>query len=149
MGPSASQITEPTFKILIADDNSRTRHGLKALIASIHPEFGNSIIGEAQNGRQAIHLTRLHNPHLVLLDANMPGIDGIQAARIIKKERPSTKIIILSMEKTFREKAISSGTDAFLTKSGPPQMLIEAILKLTFTSKPVPKYVKEDSLAGG
>ena len=81
------------MRILIADDFKPIRNAV-ADILSRQPEW--EVCGEADNGPEALRLVTELNPDVVLLDISMPGMDGLQAARLIHESVPSTKIIILS-----------------------------------------------------
>jgi CheY-like chemotaxis protein len=118
------------FRVLIVDDNQPTRKGLEALLATIQPGSGTAVevVGEAASGREAIRLSQALRPDLILMDANMPGMDGLEATRLLKAGQPQTPIIILSVEATYRHQALAAGADLFLTKSGPPQKLLDSVV---------------------
>ena len=82
-----------TIRTLLADDHTIVREGLRALLA-VDP--GIEVVAEAHNGREAVDLTRLHKPEVVVMDIAMPILNGIEAARQIRALSPSPKIIILS-----------------------------------------------------
>ncbi len=81
-------------KILIADDHKIVREGLCAMFEK---KADMEVVGEAQDGVTAIRIARVLRPDVVILDVNMPNMDGIDAARLLLKELPETKIIALSM----------------------------------------------------
>ena len=82
------------LKVLIADDHEIVRQGLRALLTA---QGGLRIVGEAENGRQAVAMAKEFCPHIAVLDLAMPLLNGMEAARQILKERPQTKILILTM----------------------------------------------------
>jgi len=91
------------------------------------PDF--TVVGEASDGQSAVDLVRELKPDVVLMDINMPGMDGIQATQIIHKELPRIRIIGLSMFQEGEQQAAmhEAGAVNYLTKSGPSETLIEAI----------------------
>jgi len=80
--------------ILLADDHEIIRNGLRSLIEK---ERGLEVIGEAENGRIAIHLARELKPDMVIMDIGMPDLNGIEATRQITTEVPGVKVLALSM----------------------------------------------------
>jgi DNA-binding NarL/FixJ family response regulator len=102
-------------RILIADDHALFRDGLRSLLQV----EGHEIIGEAKNGREAVELTRALQPELVLMDVNMPELDGISATKLIVTENPAMKVVILtaSEEETKLFEAIKSGAQGYLLKN--------------------------------
>ncbi|MFC1879574.1 response regulator transcription factor [Chloroflexota bacterium] len=113
--------------VLIVDDRFASRKGMKALLAT---EAEIKIAGEAVDGRQAVRLVGEVKPAVVLMDARMPGMDGLEATRIIKDRWPQVKVIVLSMYPGYQADALAAGADAFLVKGCPVDKLLEAILNL-------------------
>jgi DNA-binding NarL/FixJ family response regulator len=101
--------------ILIVDDNSGVRNVLTRILQKGR-EF--SVVGEAEDGSEALELARALSPDLILMDLAMPRVNGLEATRKIKIERPGTKVIILTRydEDAYRQAATQSGADAFLPK---------------------------------
>lgn len=99
--------------ILIADDDPFIRQCLRRAL-EIDPDL--QVAWEAQNGLQAIVLADRHLPDLVLLDAEMPRMDGFEAARCLRLRRPDICIVILSLYEQFRSQALESGANAFIVK---------------------------------
>jgi len=102
-------------RILIADDHSLFRDGLRSLLQA----EGHEIAGEAKNGKEAVQLARELKPDLVLMDVQMPELDGIGATKLIVTENPSMKVVILtaSEEETKLFDAIKSGAQGYLLKN--------------------------------
>jgi DNA-binding NarL/FixJ family response regulator len=113
------------IRLLIADDAPRSRHGLRALLAT-WPEV--EVIGEVADGREAVRLLGESQPDVVLMDARMPVMDGLEATRLIKNRWPKVKVVVLTMYPAFRAEALAAGADAFLVKGCPAEELLEAIL---------------------
>ena len=121
-------------RILICDDESRTRDALKALLLAREmtqneattPEI--QVVGEARDGDEAIQLMNTHQPEVIVMDACMPGISGIEATRLIKKRWPGVKVVMLTMYSEQRQAALEAGVDIFLNKGCVAEKLFDAIL---------------------
>jgi len=101
--------------ILIVDDNAQLRAFMRGIVAQ-KPDF--QVVGEAEDGAEAIRLAQELQPDIVLLDLAMPQVNGLEALRHIKAARPATKVIIVTVhdEDAYRQAATEGGTDAFLLK---------------------------------
>lgn len=121
------------FRILIADDNQSSRKGLGALIHSFRrmheQEMKIEIIGEAENGQEAVTLAHDLAPDLIFMDIKMPGLDGLGATEIIKNELVNTKIVVLSMHDDQREAALQRGADAFIAKGADTQIIKQVLVR--------------------
>ena len=121
-------------RILICDDESRTRDALKALLlaremtqnAATSPEI--QVVAEARDGEEAIRLMEIHQPEVVVMDACMPGMSGVEATRLIKEKWPSVKVVMLTMYSEQRQAALDAGVDTFLNKGCLAEKLFDAIL---------------------
>lgn len=114
------------IKILIADDHDLIRQGLKRILSF---EEGFCIVGEAENGERALEMIKQHKPDVLLLDVNMPLIDGIKVLERVKEEGSTVKIIMLTIEnqrQTIRQ-AINIGVDGYVLKDSAGEEIIEAI----------------------
>jgi DNA-binding NarL/FixJ family response regulator len=120
------------IRVLIVDDVPSVREGLALLLQLAASTAGLEIelIGEAQNGREAIEKTRSLQPDVVLMDLEMPVLDGYEATRQIKSLQPAPRVIILSVhaEPGDRARAQSIGADSFVVKGASFAVLVEAIL---------------------
>ena len=112
------------LRILIVDDQRRARQSLKALLAT---KFQSLEILEAANGLEAAHCTEEVQPQIVLMDARMPEMDGVEATRHIKAMAASTFVIVLSMYADYRAAAFAAGADEFVSKGEPSERLLEAV----------------------
>jgi DNA-binding NarL/FixJ family response regulator len=114
------------WRVLIVDDNPQVRQELRTLL----PLAGNiEIIGEAADGLQAIHLLQTLEPEVVLIDLEMPLLDGYEAARQIKAYRPACRVVALTVygDPESRSRAAQAGVDAFIVKGGSVASLVQAI----------------------
>jgi DNA-binding NarL/FixJ family response regulator len=118
---------QPT-RILIADDHPRSRNGLQALLAT-SPEV--TVVGEAADGQEVIRLVEETRPDVVLMDIQMPVMDGLEATQQIKSRWPEVKVIALTMYGGTRGKALAAGVDAFLIKGCSAEELLGVILGVT------------------
>lgn len=113
-------------RVLIADDRRTARQGLKALLARIP---GIEVIGEAANGQEAVDLAAAHLPDVVLMDIQMPKMDGMESTRRIKSQLPAVKVIILTIHPQYRQQALAAGADVFLLKGGTTESLRNTIIQ--------------------
>ncbi len=116
-------MNEP-LRVLVVDDQRRARHGLKALL-STWPRVGE--VYEAANGLQCLARLEECRPDLVLMDARMPKLDGIETARLIKARRQQVKVVIMSMFEDYSSEALAAGADAFLNKANLLDRLMEVL----------------------
>jgi len=114
------------IRIVIAEDHTILREGLRALLSS-HSDF--DIVGEAEDGRDAIRCVERLEPDLVLMDLSMPRMGGISAITDIKKRYPKIKIIALTVHKTeeYILAALKAGADGYILKDATRNELILAI----------------------
>jgi DNA-binding NarL/FixJ family response regulator len=124
--PATSAPLKRPVKILIADDHAVIR---QMVAATLKEESGFDVIGEAENGLQAIDKARLLKPDVVVLNIKMPVLDGFEAARRIRKTLPEIAIVILSSEadRRFIEEAKKIGVRAFVPKTEAATALVKAI----------------------
>jgi DNA-binding NarL/FixJ family response regulator len=114
------------IRTLIADDHTIVVEGLRQVL-STDPSF--EIVGTAANGEEVLRFLRFHEVDVVVLDINMPVMDGITCAREIKKQFPNVRIVILTMypQKSFVKEIMSIGIDGCLLKNNTGKELNEAI----------------------
>ena len=114
------------IKVLLADDHSLFREGLRSLLED---QDDIEIVGEAEDGLDAIKLASQLNPTVVLMDINMPVVDGVEATRMILKKNPTVGIIILTMypQDEYVFQALKAGAKAYLLKDTRSRRLLEVI----------------------
>ena len=114
------------IRVLIADDDAVIRSSLRLLVEH---EPGMSVSGEAPDGKQAIDLAREHRPDVVLMDVQMPRMNGLEATRALCSEVAGPRVIVLTMfdldEYVFE--ALRAGASGFLLKNSPPSEVLRAI----------------------
>ena len=118
------------IRVLIVDDMKRVREDLCTFLTLT----GNiRIVGEAGNGMEAVRLVKALNPQVVLMDLEMPVMDGYEAAGRIKALHPSCRIIALTIHggEAEQERALQAGADEFIVKGAPLKSLVEAIFKVS------------------
>lgn len=114
------------IRVILADDHPVVRRGLAAIVDL---EDDIEVVGEANNGAEAVALTLSLQPDVVLMDLKMPVLDGLEAIKQIRAEAPATRVIILS---TFADDddiyaGIAAGARGYLLKDAPPDQLIQFI----------------------
>ncbi len=119
-----------SVRILIADDHQIVRQAISTLLGGI-PAF--KVVGEAEDGEDAVRKSLELNPEIVIMDLNMPKLNGLAATKIIHKQLPATKIIGLSVqdEQTVMDSMKEAGASAFFNKGAPVERLIDTIKTLS------------------
>jgi len=114
------------FRILLVDDHKVLREGLKAILAR-DAEF--TVVGEAENGAEAVKLTAGLSPDVVLMDIGLPGLNGIEATTEILRRSPRARIVILSMhgDENLVVAAIRAGVRGFLLKRSSSTDVLDAL----------------------
>jgi two-component system, NarL family, response regulator LiaR len=115
------------IRVILADDHAMVREGIRVYITT---EPGFEIIGEAENGEQAVKLALTLKPDVILMDLVMPVMSGLEAIREIKAKDPTIRILVITSfaddDKVFP--AIKAGASGYLLKDSSPQQLLQAIL---------------------
>jgi NarL family two-component system response regulator LiaR len=119
-------MTELPIRVLLVDDHDMVRIGLKTVLAASDDM---TLVGEASDGEEAIHLCERFQPHVVLMDLLMPKMDGVAATEVIHKRWPQTHIIALTSfkEKEYVEGALKAGAMSYLLKNVSAEELSAAI----------------------
>jgi len=114
------------IRVLLADDQNIIREGIRSLLQD-HADI--EIVGEAANGRQLIEMTAELEPDIVLTDIRMPIMDGVEATRLIKQQRPQTIVIMLTTfdDDEYIIEAMTSGADGYLLKDISSTQLVQSL----------------------
>ncbi len=140
------------IRILLVDDHTILRDGLRALLES-EPDL--KVIGEAEDGRQAVTLACQQEPDVVLMDISMPLLNGLEATRQVKRQCPKAKVLILSMydNEEYIRQALEAGAMGYILKDAAARELIGAIRDVyrgeAVLSPAVTRLVIEDYLRWG
>ena len=117
------------IKVLIVDDHALVRMGIRRLLEDL---AGVTVVADAESGEQALALVKQHNPDVVLLDMKMPGIDGWEVTRRLKKSNPQSKVIAVTAvcSEPFPTRVLQLGAMGYLTKESGADEMAEAIRKV-------------------
>lgn len=115
-----------TIRILLADDHAILLSGLKALLA-LESDF--AVVGEAHDGTEAVKLAKSLTPDVVVMDMNMPKMDGLTALRAVKEQVPQTKVVMLTSvdDEAVLFKVVQAGGSGYVLKKAAEEEIIEAI----------------------
>jgi DNA-binding NarL/FixJ family response regulator len=134
------------IRIMLVDDHTLVRAGLRSLLESFSDI---EVVGEAGDGMEAVRALHEHHPHVVLMDVMMPGLNGLDCTARIARERPNTRIVILSMNSTeeYVLQAMRAGAAGYLLKNASADELELAVKAVargeTYLSSAVSKHVIE------
>ena len=141
--------------ILLADDHAVVRQGLRALLQA---EGDIVVVGEAENGRQAVALAKKTLPDVVVMDVAMPGMNGLEATRQIVRNVPSSKVLVLTSygDSDYVSQLLEAGATGYLVKQTAAADLLKAIREVhrgkTFFSPSVAKRLRQqehEAFSGG
>jgi NarL family two-component system response regulator LiaR len=116
------------IRVLIVDDSRLTRISIKTTLKSAKDKI--ELVGEAEEGSQAIAMAGQCKPHVILMDIGMPIMDGVRATQTIKTQFPDIKVVMLTSHDAEEDvlDAFSSGANSYCLKETPPDMLIQVVL---------------------
>ena len=132
--------------VLLADDHAVVRQGLRALLEA---ENDMSVVGEAENGRQAVQMAGILRPDVIVMDVAMPLLNGLGATRQISRECPKSRVLILSSHtaEEYVEQLAAAGATGYLLKQTAARELVAGIREVnrgnTFFSPGVSKHLRE------
>ena len=112
--------------IVLADDHRIVRQGLRALLAG---EADFEVVGEADDGREALELVKRLNPDVLVLDLMMPGLNGLEVARQLPRQSPGVRVVVLSMydDEGFVLEALANGVSGYVLKDSNSSDLVHAV----------------------
>jgi len=114
------------IRVLLTDDHTLFRQGLRTLLAA-EPDI--EVVGEASNASDAVAFVHEVRPDVVLMDVGMPGLSSFEATRQIRKQRPETRVIFLSMydDEDYLSESVEIGASGYILKESPADQLVSAI----------------------
>jgi DNA-binding NarL/FixJ family response regulator len=120
------QMDGKTTKVIVADDHQRLRDGIRTILESA-PDI--QVVGEASDGREAIHLVEELKPDILLLDMEMPYMNGLEVTDRIKETTPSVRILVLSAydDSHYILGMLERGASGYITKEEAPESVIRAV----------------------
>jgi len=144
-------------RVLLAEDHTLVRQGVRALLAD---DPGIEVIGEADDGREAVRLAEKLRPDVVLMDLSMPGLNGLEATRQIKQWVPEVKVVILTRHahEDYVSHVLRAGASGYVVKSAAPAELVSAIravsrgdsfLSPTISRTVIEGYVRQAATTAG
>ncbi len=119
-------MTPEPVRVILADDHTLVRGGIRRILES---QPGVEVVAEAADGREAIEACAAHEPDVLVLDLKMPGLDGIEVLRAVKRAHPAPKVIVLTMHagREYVARAMQEGADGYLLKDSAVQDLVAAL----------------------
>jgi DNA-binding NarL/FixJ family response regulator len=113
-------------RVLIVDDHAFIRRGVQTILNPF-PEW--EFCGEADNGNDAIRMAEALKPEVIIMDLSMPGLNGIEATRVIRKNQPAVKIVLLTLHESAElvRNAFRAGARGYLLKTDAEQELVKAL----------------------
>lgn len=120
---------EHRHRLLLVEDHTLLRHGIKAMLAS---DLDIEVVGETDNGRDAVHLAGTLSPGLVIMDLSMPGTNGMEAISQIKRRYPEIRVLVLTVHKAeeYIRESLRAGADGYVLKHATRDELMLAIHSL-------------------
>lgn len=135
--------SETSLRVLIADDSNSFRRELRAFLESAG---GIEVIGEAEDGMQAVEMAEKLRPDAILMDQNMPMISGIEATELIISARPDSRVLFLTGNEIWRQRALEVGAEAYFVKAAGMHDMLRELRKIDDQAGMMTK--SEDQVAG-
>jgi DNA-binding NarL/FixJ family response regulator len=129
---------KPVFRVLIVDDHAHAREAIRSIL-SVDAIF--EVIGEARDSEEAIRMTEQYMPDMILMDIQLPGIDGLETTRVIKSSYPYVKIVMVTVSDDIAHlfDAIKKGAQGYLLKNLNPSAWIEYLRAICYDETPMSK----------
>lgn len=136
------------IKLLLADDQALVRGALAALLSL---ESDLEVVGEVGRGDEVVDACRTHQPDVVLMDVEMPGMDGLEASLALRSALPNVKVLVVTTfgRPGFLRRAMQAGVAGFVVKDTPAQQLADAVRRVHSGLRVVDPQLAADSLAFG
>src|SRR5712664_968293 len=127
------------IRIMLADDHTLFRQGIRTLISA---EADMEVVGEASNGGDAVDKANEGRPDVVLMDIGMPGLSSFEATRQIKKNRPETKVLFLTMydDEDYLVEGMEVGASGYVLKDSPSQQLVDDFRSRIKSANRLPRF---------
>lgn len=140
--PSSRFGPDTTIRVLLADDHAIVRDGLRLILES---EQTISVVGEAENGRDAVLQIQRFSPDVAIMDVGMPGLNGIDATQQVAKASPRTKVLILSMHGSSEHihRAFQAGAKGYLLKESAGSEIVKAVMAINRGKRYVSEKIAE------
>jgi len=122
-----SSIAVENIRIMLVDDHDEVRQALKNLLSLMNDM---EVIGEATNGQEGLMKATELEPDIILMDERMPGLNGLEASRILRESRLSSKVIMLTSYQDFEREAFDCGVKAYLLKGVKLNVLTDCIRRV-------------------
>jgi DNA-binding NarL/FixJ family response regulator len=137
---------ESPIRVLVVDDHLVVRAGVRSLLAGAADI---AVVGEAADGRQAVEEARRCDPHVILMDLNLPVLDGVESTRRILASQPEVRIVVLTGADAEAEAlaAVEAGAVGYLAKTSPREEFLEAIRRVTRGEVWLPPHLTRRLLA--
>ncbi|WP_273844110.1 response regulator transcription factor [Rubrobacter calidifluminis] len=144
---SSGEKSGATIRVLVADDHDIVRFGLRKMLEA---EPGIEVVGEASSGVEALELCRSLKPDIVVMDIRLPGVDGITATRLIKREFPNTAVLILTAYESteYLVESVRAGAAGYLLKEKAVQRLPGAVRRVMNGESPLDQELAMRVLKG-
>jgi DNA-binding NarL/FixJ family response regulator len=117
-------------RVIVVDDELEIRYLVRILLANVRTCH---VVAEGENGRDALELVEELRPEIVILDINMPVVDGLAALTAIRRIAPATRVIFYSSLPDAEEQALALGAFRYLNKGSDPQLLVQAVREATLS----------------
>lgn len=147
-GPGDAPVREQPIRLLLADDQALVRGALAALLA-LEPDL--LVVGEVQRGDEVVEVARRSRPDVVLMDVDMPGLDGISATSAVRSAVPSCRVLVVTTfgRPGYLQRAMAAGASGFVVKDTPARQLADAVRRVHQGLRVVDPVLAAETLAVG